>query len=176
MSEDLSYISELFYTDPLRRSDAEQAIVDEFVNRANGVAYPSTEVNEPHETQNGQDLADGAPIGDQDTIDTINQREANAISHWNQVADPDLQNTVSTFIDHGIPSNEIVEHLRYNDYSEEIISAFCELCNAKAEKDGFMSRTGQRIEEQVNQKIQQVTFAGLLNGKARQQRGCDNCC
>ena len=57
MSEDLSYISELFYTDPLRRSDAEQAIVDEFVNRANGVAYPSTEVNEPHETQNGQDLA-----------------------------------------------------------------------------------------------------------------------
>ena len=87
------------------RSDAEQAIVDEFVNRANGVAYPSTEVNEPHETQNGQDLADGAPIGDQATIDTVNQREANAISHWNQVADTDLQNTVSTFIDHGIPSN-----------------------------------------------------------------------
>ena len=165
MAEDLSYISELFYTDPLRRSDAEQAIVDEFVNRANGVAYPSTEVNEPHETQNGQDLADGAPIGDQTTIDTINQREANAISHWNQVADPDLQNTVSTFIDHGIPSNEIVENLRYNDYSEEIISAFCELCNAKAEKDGFMSRTGQRIEEQVNQRVQQVTFAGLLNGE-----------
>lgn len=165
MSEDLSYISELFYTDPLRRSDAEQAIVDEFVNRANGVAYPSTEVNEPHETQNGQDLADGAPIGDQATIDTINQREANAISHWNQVADPDLQNTISIWTDNGIPSNEIVENLRYNDYSEEIISAFCELCNAKAEKDGFMSRTGQRIEEQVNQRVQQVTFAGLLNGE-----------
>ena len=165
MSEDLSYISELFYTDPLRRSDAEQAIVDEFVNRANGVAYPSTEVNEPHETQNGQDLADGAPIGDQATIDTVNQREANAISHWNEVADPDLQNTISIWTDQGIPSNEIVENLRYNEYSEEIISAFCELCNAKAEKDGFMSRTGQRIEEQVNQRVQQVTFAGLLNGE-----------
>ena len=165
MAEDLLYISELFYTDPLRRSDAEQAIVDEFVNRANGVAYPSTEVNEPHETQNGQDLADGAPIGDQATIDTVNQREANAISHWNEVADPDLQNTISIWTDNGIPSNEIVENLRYNDYSEEIISAFCELCNAKAEKDGFMSRTGQRIEEQVNQRVQQVTFAGLLNGQ-----------
>ena len=165
MSEDLSYISELFYTDPLRRSDAEQAIVDEFVNRANGVAFPSTEINEPHETQNGQDLADGAPIGDQATIDTVNQREANAISHWNQVADPDLQNIISIFTNQGNPSNEIVEYLRYNEYSEEIISAFCELCNAKAEKDGFMSRTGQRIEEQVNQRVQQVTFAGLLNGE-----------
>lgn len=165
MSEDLSYISELFYTDPLRRSDTEQAIVDEFVNRANGVAYPSTEINEPHETQNGQDLADGAPIGDQATIDTVNQREANAISHWNEVADPDLQNIISIFTNQGNPSNEIVEYLRYNEYSEDIISAFCELCNAKAEKDGFMSRTGQRIEEQVNQRVQQVTFAGLLNGE-----------
>ena len=165
MGLDLPYVSELFYIDPFRRSDSEQAIVDEFVNRANGVAYPSTEVNEPHETQNGQDLADGAPIGDQATIDTINQREANAISHWNEVADPDLQNVISIFTNQGNSPNEILEYLRYNDYSEDIISAFCELCNAKAEKDGFMSRTGQRIEEQVNQRVQQVTFAGQLNGE-----------
>ena len=165
MGLDLPYVSELFYIDPFRRSDSEQAIVDEFVNRANGVAYPSTEVNEPHETQNGQDLADGAPIGDQATIDTVNQREANAISHWNEVADPDLQNVISILTNQGNSPNDILEYLRYNDYSEDIISAFCELCNAKAEKDGFMSRTGQRIEEQVNQKVQQVTFAGLLNGE-----------
>ena len=165
MTADLPYISELFYTDPLRRSELEQEIVDMFVDRANGVAYPLTEVNEPHEVQNGQDLADGAPVGDQATIDAVNQREANAISHWNQIADPDLQDTISRFTDRGIPSNGIVEFLRYNDYSEDIISAFCELCNAKAEKDGFIDRTGQRIEEQVNQRVQQVTFVGQLNGE-----------
>lgn len=165
MGEPISYISELFYLDPLKRTDTEQAIVDEFVSRANNVAFPTTDVNENHEVQNGQDIAEGTEIGDQQAIDTINQREANAISAWNEIDDPDLKNFVATLTENGSTPNQIVEWLRYYEYPEDVIAAFCELCNAKAEKEGYINRTGQKIEEQVAQQVKQNTFAGTFNGE-----------
>lgn len=165
MGEPISYISELFYLDPLKRTDTEQAIVEQFVLSANNLAFSPTDVNENHEIQNGQDIAEGTEIGDQQAIDTINLREQNAMAAWNEIDDPDLKSLVTSLTEGGSTPNQIVEWLRYYEYPEDVIAAFCELCNAKAEKEGYINRTGQKIEEQVAQQVKQNTFAGTFNGE-----------
>lgn len=162
---DLNYITNLFYKDPLKRTDFEQHIVDSFVAAANNVAFPSNEVNTNHEHQQGRELADGSEIGDQASIDTVNQRETAAIERWNNIADPDLKSSIATLVSNGLNENQIMEYLRQNEYSEDIIEAFAELCNAKAFKDGFIANTGIKISEEVQRKVSSNTFSGQLNGE-----------
>lgn len=162
---DINYIAKLFYKDPLKRTDDEQLIVDSFVATANNVAFPSNEVNTNHEHQQGQELAEGSEIGDQTSIDTVNQRETAAIERWNNIADPDLKSSIATLVANGSNENQIIEYLRQNEYSEDIIEAFAELCNAKAFKDGFIANTGIKISEEVQRKVASNTFSGQLNGE-----------
>lgn len=160
----LNDISRILSKSPFRRTDKEIQALDIMRNIANGMVYPPNEVHEEKDAQDGADLAEGTPVGDQATIDVVNEREANAISQWNQVADPDLQSSIKDLYEQGKTSNDIFDWLVANEYSDEVIAAFAELCNSGAQKDKFIEVTGQKIEEQVSQKVQQVTFAGTLNG------------
>ena len=161
----LNDISRILNKSPFRRTDKEIQALDIMQNIANGMVYPPNEVHEEKDAQDGADLAEGTPVGDQATIDIVNERESNAISQWNQVADPDLQSSIKDLYEQGKTSNDIFDWLVANEYSDDVIAAFAELCNSGAQKDKFIEVTGQKIEEQVNQKVQQVTFAGLLNGE-----------
>lgn len=160
----LDDIKPILRKNPLKRTEDEQFAIDQMVQFASQLVYPENEVHEEKDAQDGADLAEGTPVGDQATIDVVNEREANAISQWNQVADPDLQSSIKNLYEQGKTSNDIFDWLVANEYSDEVIAAFAELCNSGAQKDKFIEVTGQKIEEQVNQKVQQVTFAGTLNG------------
>lgn len=160
----LDDIKPLLRKNPLKRTEDEQFAIDQMVQFASQLVYPENEVHEEKDAQDGADLAEGTPVGDQATIDVVNEREANAISQWNQVADPDLQSSIKDLYEQGKTSNDIFDWLVANEYSDEVIAAFAELCNSGAQKDKFIEVTGQKIEEQVSQKVQQVTFAGTLNG------------
>jgi hypothetical protein len=160
----LDDIKPILRKNPLKRTEDEQFAIDKMVQFASQLVYPENEIHEEKDAQDGADLAEGTPVGDQATIDVVNEREANAISQWNQVADPDLQSSIKDLYEQGKTSNDIFDWLVANEYSDEVIAAFAELCNSGAQKDKFIEVTGQKIEEQVNQKVQQVTFAGTLNG------------
>lgn len=160
----LDDIKPILRKNPLKRTEDEQFAIDQMVQFASQLVYPENEVHEEKDAQDGADLAEGTPVGDQATIDVVNERETNAISQWNQVADPDLQSSIKDLYEQGKTSNDIFDWLVANEYSDEVIAAFAELCNSGAQKDKFIEVTGQKIEEQVSQKVQQVTFAGTLNG------------
>ncbi|MGM9734518.1 MAG: hypothetical protein ACI3YT_10430, partial [Prevotella sp.] len=161
----LDDIKPILNKNPFKRTDEEQNAIGQMVQFASQLVYPENEVHEESDNQNGQDLADGTPIGDQQTIDTVNTRQANARQQWKSVSNPDLQSAIADLVSKGNTTNDIFQYLIDNEYGEDIISAFAELCNAEAFKDGFISRTGEKINDEIEQQVSNVTFNGTLNGQ-----------
>ena len=159
----LGEMSSIFYEDPITRSESVQNALDQFVQDTKDIAFPSNEVNTDQESQDGTDLADGSQLGDQQVIDTVNQREKNAIEQWNKVKTPDIESRINDLLSQDYSINDVADVLAYENYQESIIDAFCEMCNAGAFKDAFISKTGEKIQDEVAQQVHNNTFAGTLD-------------
>ena len=162
-----SFLRKIAYKDPLKRTDAEQEYFDNFINSTENITYPTNEVHEEHDAQKGADLAEETSENIVEGAKPLNDREAAAKTRWNAViqSQPDIDSLVGTMVNQGMTSNEIAQRL-VDDYGgeSEVVEAFCELCNAKANKDGYINRIGQLIQSKVENDIDEASFAGTVNG------------
>ena len=160
-------LQKIAYKDPLKRTDAEQEFFDNFINSTENITYPTNEVHEEHDAQKGADLAEETSENIVEGAKPLNDREAAAKTRWNAVvqSQPDIDSLVGTMVNQGMTSNEIAQRL-VDDYGgeSEVVEAFCELCNAKANKDGYINRIGQLIQSKVENDIDEASFAGTVNG------------
>ena len=160
-------LQKIAYKDPLKRTDAEQELFDKFINDTENITYPTNEVHEEHEAQKGADLAEETSENIVEGAKPLNDREAAAKTRWNAVvqSQPDIDSLVGSLVNQGMTSNEIAQRL-VDDYGgeSEVVEAFCELCNAKANKDGYINRIGQLIQSKVENDIDEASFAGTVNG------------
>ena len=160
-------LQKIAYKDPLKRTDAEQEFFDNFINSTENITYPINEVHEEHDAQKGADLAEETSENIVEGAKPLNDREAAAKTRWNAVvqSQPDIDSLVGTMVNQGMTSNEIAQRL-VDDYGgeSEVVEAFCELCNAKANKDGYINRIGQLIQSKVENDIDEASFAGTVNG------------
>ena len=160
-------LQKIAYKDPLKRTDDEQEFFDNFINSTENITYPTNEVHEEHDAQKGADLAEETSENIVEGAKPLNDREAAAKTRWNAViqSQPDIDSLVGTMVNQGMTSNEIAQRL-VDDYGgeSEVVEAFCELCNAKANKDGYINRIGQLIQSKVENDIDEASFAGTVNG------------
>ena len=160
-------LQKIAYKDPLKRTDAEQEFFDNFINSTENITYPTNEVHEEHDAQKGADLAEETSENIVEGAKPLNDREAAAKTRWNAVvqSQPDIDSLVGSLVSQGMTSNEIAQRL-VDDYGgeSEVVEAFCELCNAKANKDGYINRIGQLIQSKVENDIDEASFAGTVNG------------
>ena len=160
-------LQKIAYKDPLKRTDAEQEYFDNFINSTENITYPINEVHEEHDAQKGADLAEETSENIVEGAKPLNDREAAAKTRWNAVvqSQPDIDSLVGSLVSQGMTSNEIAQRL-VDDYGgeSEVVEAFCELCNAKANKDGYINRIGQLIQSKVENDIDEASFAGTVNG------------
>lgn len=161
------FLEKIAYKDPLKRTDEEQEHFDNFINSIENVTYPANEVHEEREAQKGADLAEETSENIVEGAKQPNDREAAAKTRWNAVvqSQPDIDSLVGSLVSQGMTSNEIAQRL-VEDYGgeSEVVAAFCELCNAKANKDGYINRIGQLIQSKVEDHVDEATFAGTING------------
>ena len=160
-------LQKIAYKDPLKRTDDEQEFFDNFINSTENITYPINEVHEEHDAQKGADLAEETSENIVEGAKPLNDREAAAKTRWNAVvqSQPDIDSLVGSLVSQGMTSNEIAQRL-VDDYGgeSEVVEAFCELCNAKANKDGYINRIGQLIQSKVENDIDEASFAGTVNG------------
>lgn len=155
------------YTEPLKRTDEEQQIFDNFINSIQGIVYPPTEVNEEHEAQNGADIAGNSETVDPNAASQTNGREAAAMQKWKEIIsrDPDIENLINSLSNKNIPTNEIAQRLIDDGYSSDVVAAYCEVCNSKISKQAYINKIGENINNAVEQHVSEAMFAGQVNGQ-----------
>lgn len=160
-------LKRIAYTEPFKRSDAEQEHFDNFINSIQDYIYPSTEVHEEKESLTGAELAGESEIVDESVSAEMNAREGAALEAWKSVVSkyPDVDELINRMSDEGRPANEIAQRLIEDGYSSEIVSAYCELYNSKVSKDAYINKVGENIESAVARHVSEATFSGRINGQ-----------
>lgn len=157
-------LGKLVDKDPLKVTDEEQAILDDAYSRLKSLAYPNGELHTEQSMQEGVTMADEHEIAEDNDISEINGELDNARQAMENVfaANEPLHEDFMRLRQYG--EAEVVDYLARN-YRPEEVAAVCDYLNAKARRDGYVARTGGKIEEAVANETRKRTFSGNLNGE-----------
>ena len=167
---DPEYLESLVNTDPMERTEQQQAIVSEFAETIHNILYDNTTLHEDQSAEDGADLAEMMGIDLDDADGTQAQQITDsynaATSALNELfaRNEDLKQEVQSREQQGMPHQGIIASL--DSFRPEDVQIVTDFYNQQAKFNGFLNRMSQKIGEEAANRRQRHTLNGTINGQA----------
>lgn len=161
-------VGKMLDKDAWELTDEESAYVPALKSLLKDLAYPTNVVNEEHFEEEGAEMADTAGF-ENDTPNVEVTQAARQEYEAAKAAYEDalnkneiLKDEVTSRLNKGMQPADILVDLE--GFSDEEMDTVARFFNADAKFNGFMNQTQKNIQNAVEEKVDEHTFRGTING------------
>ena len=157
--------------DPMKRTDEQQKIVDDYAAQLHQLAYQPGELHTEQSAQDGATAADDADNGaagmNPEALRAEKERYDAAIAARDEALKRNqaMAMRIEELQAYGVDPAGIVAEL--SDYDDEDVKAIVEGYNAEYRWQSFLDKANQNFEETTKREVARRTFKGTLNGAAQ---------